>query len=315
MAMIEAVDVTRTYGRGSGAFTAVAGVSLAVERGELVAVLGANGAGKTSLVEVIEGITPATSGTVRVLGRDPVRDRALIRPRTGIMLQEAGFAQALTVAETLRMWAGTLTDPRPVAEALELVDLSRRAGVRVRSLSGGERRRLDLAMAVLGRPRVLFLDEPTTGLDPASRHRTWDLIRRMLAQGVTVLLTTHYLEEAEDLADRVLIMASGRIRAQGTVAEIVSARPASLSFSLPAPSPIDDGDLRALPALVGDPERRGDRVHLSSSDLHATLSALMRLADSRATRLADINARSASLEQAFLALAPDDAGHGAPPAA
>lgn len=250
MAMIEAVDVTRTYGRGSGAFTAVAGVSLAVERGELVAVLGANGAGKTSLVEVIEGIAPATSGTVRVLGRDPVRDRALIRPRTGIMLQEAGFAQALTVAETLRMWAGTLTDPRPVAEALELVDLSRRAGVRVRSLSGGERRRLDLAMAVLGRPRVLFLDEPTTGLDPASRHRTWDLIRRMLAQGVTVLLTTHYLEEAEDLADRVLIMASGRIRAQGTVAEIVSARPASLSFSLPAPSPIDDGDLRALPALV-----------------------------------------------------------------
>lgn len=315
MAIIEAVDVTRTYGRGSSAFTAVAGVSLAVERGELVAVLGANGAGKTSLVEVIEGIAPATSGTVRVLGGDPVRDRALIRPRTGIMLQEAGFAQALTVAETLHMWAGTLTDPRPVAEALELVDLARRAGVRVKSLSGGERRRLDLAMAVLGRPQVLFLDEPTTGLDPASRRRTWDLIRRMLAEGATVLLTTHYLEEAEDLADRVLIMASGRIRAQGTVAEIVSARPASLSFSLPAPSPIDDGDLRALPALVGGPERRRDRVRLSSSDLHATLSALMRLADSRATRLADINARSASLEQAFLALAPDDAGHGAPPAA
>ena len=314
MAVIEATDVTRTYGRGSGAFTAVAGVGLAVERGELVAVLGVNGAGKTSLVEVVEGIAPATSGTVRVLGHDPVRDRALIRPRTGIMLQEAGFAQALTVGETLRMWAGTLTDPRPVAEALELVDLTRRAGIRVKSLSGGERRRLDLAMAILGRPRVLFLDEPTTGLDPASRRRTWDLIRRLLAGGTTVLLTTHYLEEAEDLADRVLVMVSGRIRAQGTVAEIVSVHPSRLSFRLPDLSPVEERDLRALPALAGAPELRRNQVHLSSSDLHATLSALMRLADARGARLTDLNARSASLEQAFLALTADDGRRSAPAA-
>ena len=314
MAVIEATDVTRTYGRGSGAFTAVAGVGLAVERGELVAVLGVNGAGKTSLVEVVEGIAPATSGTVRVLGHDPVRDRALIRPRTGIMLQEAGFAQALTVGETLRRWAGTLTDPRPVAEALELVDLTRRAGIRVKSLSGGERRRLDLAMAILGRPRVLFLDEPTTGLDPASRRRTWDLIRRLLAGGTTVLLTTHYLEEAEDLADRVLVMVSGRIRAQGTVAEIVSVHPSRLSFRLPDLSPVEERDLRALPALAGAPELRRNQVHLSSSDLHATLSALMRLADARGARLTDLNARSASLEQAFLALTSDDGRRSAPAA-
>ena len=324
MAIIEAANVTRTYGKGSkgsSVFTAVAGVSLSVARGELVSVLGVNGAGKTSLVEVIEGIAPAASGTVRVLGRDPVRDRPLIRPRMGIMLQEAGFAQALTVAETLRMWAGTLTSPRPVTEALELVDLTRRADIRVKSLSGGERRRLDLAMAILGRPHILFLDEPTTGLDPASRRRTWDLIRRMLAEGTTVLLTTHYLEEAEELADRVLIMAAGLVRAQGTVAEIVSNHPSHLSFSLPAPSPIGEADLHALPALVDAPERARDRIRLFSSDLHMTLSALMHLADTRGVRLTGLNARSASLEQAFLALtaedtdSTDDDGRRAPEAA
>ena len=305
MAIIEAANVTRTYGKGSkgsSVFTAVAGVSLSVARGELVSVLGVNGAGKTSLVEVIEGIAPAASGTVRVLGRDPVRDRPLIRPRMGIMLQEAGFAQALTVAETLRMWAGTLTSPRPVTEVLELVDLTRRADIRVKSLSGGERRRLDLAMAILGRPHILFLDEPTTGLDPASRRRTWDLIRRMLAEGTTVLLTTHYLEEA-------------------TVAEIVSNHPSHLSFSLPAPSPIGEADLHALPALVDAPERARDRIRLFSSDLHMTLSALMHLADTRGVRLTGLNARSASLEQAFLALtaedtdSTDDDGRRAPEAA
>ena len=309
MAIIEAANVTRTYGKGSkgsSVFTAVAGVSLSVARGELVSVLGVNGAGKTSLVEVIEGIAPAASGTVRVLGRDPVRDRPLIRPRMGIMLQEAGFAQALTVAETLRMWAGTLTSPRPVTEALELVDLTRRADIRVKSLSGGERRRLDLAMAILGRPHILFLDEPTTGLDPASRRRTWDLIRRMLAEGTTVLLTTHYLEEAEELADRVLIMAAGRVRAQGTVAAIVSNPPTHPPFSLPDPSPIGEADLHALPALVDAPERARNRIRLFSSDLQTTLSALMHLADTRGVRLTGLNARSASLEQAFLALTAED---------
>ena len=320
MAIIEAANVTRTYGKGSkgsSAFTAVAGVSLSVARGELVSVLGVNGAGKTSLVEVIEGIVPAASGTVRVLGRDPVRDRPLIRPRMGIMLQEAGFAQALTVAETLRMWAGTLTSPRPVTEVLELVDLTRRADIRVKSLSGGERRRLDLAMAILGRPHILFLDEPTTGLDPASRRRTWDLIRRMLAEGTTVLLTTHY----EELADRVLIMAAGRVRAQGTVAEIVSNHASNLSFSLPDPSPIGEADLHALPALVDAPERARNRIRLFSSDLQTTLSALMHLADTRGVRLTGLNARSASLEQAFLALtaedtdSTDDDGRRAPEAA
>ena len=221
MAIIEAANVTRTYGKGSkgsSVFTAVAGVSLSVARGELVSVLGVNGAGKTSLVEVIEGIAPAASGTVRVLGRDPVRDRPLIRPRMGIMLQEAGFAQALTVAETLRMWAGTLTSPRPVTEVLELVDLTRRADIRVKSLSGGERRRLDLAMAILGRPHILFLDEPTTGLDPVSKAHLHDLIlQRVDDDNATILMTTHDLAEAERIASRILIMSRGRIIADGSV--------------------------------------------------------------------------------------------------
>ena len=190
-------DLRRRYGgTGGRGFDAVRGVTFSVRRGELFALLGTNGAGKTSTMEVLEGLAPAAQGVVRVLGCDPCRERALVRRRMGIMLQEGGFLSDLTVAETGRMWAGTLSAPRPVAEALGPVSLGHRAGVAVRSLSGGERRRLDLAMAILGRPEVLFLDEPTTGLDPESRHRTWLLIRELLAAGTTVVLTTHYLEEA-----------------------------------------------------------------------------------------------------------------------
>ena len=205
-------DLRRRYGGSGGrGFEAVRGVTFSVCRGELFALLGTNGAGKTSTMEVLEGLAPPTRGTVRVLGCDPCRDRARVRRRMGIVLQEGGFPSDLTVAEAGRMWAGTLSAPRPVPEALELAGLGHRAGVAVRSLSGGERRRLDLAMAILGRPEVLFLDEPTTGLDPESRRRTWQLIRGLLGSGTTIMLTTHYLEEAEALADRVAIMHQGRI--------------------------------------------------------------------------------------------------------
>ena len=169
--VVVADNVTRTYGK----FTAVDGVSFHVAQGKLVALLGSNGAGKTSLLEVLQGSTRSNDGRVRVFGLDPVADRAAIRQRTGIMLQEAGFAKDLTVRETLVMWAGTLTSPRPVADSLAMCGLEGRADIRVGSLSGGERRRLDLAMATLGRPELLFMDEPTTGLDPAVRstHGNW----------------------------------------------------------------------------------------------------------------------------------------------
>lgn len=275
-------------------------MSFEVAAGELVSVLGVNGAGKTSLVEVVEGIAPASTGSVRVLGHDPIGARAQVRPRTGIMLQEAGFAQDLSVSETLRMWAGTLSHPRGVTEAMELTDLAHRADVRVKSLSGGERRRLDLAMATMGHPEVLFLDEPTTGLDPASRQRTWELVRSMLDGGTSVLLTTHYLEEAEELADRVLIMAGGRVVTGGTVAQVVDTQPSTITFSSAA-SP-DEAELRVLPAILGGPRRVRGRTELHSEDLQATLTALLELCARAGVTLEDLNARSASLAQAFLAI-------------
>jgi len=211
--------------RSYGSYEAVRGVDLDVRRGELVALLGTNGAGKTSLVELIEGLAPTSAGTVRVFGLDPCAQRRAVAGRIGIMLQEAAFEDSLTVAETARMWAGTLDDPLAVAQVLEAVNLTHRATVRVKSLSGGERRRLDLALAIMGSPEVLFLDEPTTGLDPDSRRDTWDLIRSLVATGVSVLLTTHYLEEAEELADRIAIMQEGRITQAGTLDEVRGEHP------------------------------------------------------------------------------------------
>ena len=274
--VIVADNVTRTYGK----FTAVDGVSFHVAQGELVALLGSNGAGKTSLLEVLQGSMRANGGCVQVFGLDPIADRAAVRRRSGIMLQEAGFAKDLTVRETLVMWAGTLTAPRPVEESLAMCSLENRANIRVGSLSGGERRRLDLAMATLGRPELLFMDEPTTGLDPAVRQHTWELVRRMLDEGSTVLLTTHYMEEAEELADRILIMDKGRILTEGSVADIVSRHPCEITFT-----DVEVSDVEF--------ERLSHVVCPVSHDLLA-------LADSRNIHLDGLNARAASLESAFL---------------
>ncbi|SDP68000.1 ABC transporter ATP-binding protein [Lentzea jiangxiensis] len=294
MTAIEVRGLTRRY---SGGFEAVRGVSFDVERGEMFALLGTNGAGKTSTVEVVEGLSRPAEGTVRVLGHDPFTERAVVRPRVGVMLQEGGFPPDLTVSEATKMWAGTLTSPRPVAEALALVDLEHRASVRVKQLSGGERRRLDLALALLGKPEVLFLDEPTTGLDPESRRNTWELIRTLLREGVTVLLTTHYLEEAQELADRLAIMHRGRIVAQGTVSEVVDAYPSRISFVPPSGIPLP---------VVADADSSG-RVTVRTNDLQSTLHELLAWAHSNDVALSGLDARSASLEEAFLAIAEEAA--------
>nr|MDT0657411.1 ABC transporter ATP-binding protein [Micromonospora sp. DSM 115978] len=304
--------LTRRYG-GPGGYEAVRGVSFSVGPGELFALLGTNGAGKTSTLELIEGLARPTAGEVRVLGHDPYRQRRLVRPRTGVMLQEGGFPSDLTVAETGRMWAATLTRPRPVGWALDLVDLGHRAGTAVKQLSGGERRRLDLALAILGRPDVLFLDEPTTGLDPESRRNTWQLIRALLVDGVTVLLTTHYLEEAAELADQLAIMHRGRIVATGSVAEVVAAHPARISFDLPPGITADQ--VPQLPGARPPRDRRGDgygggppgRVTIRTDTLQASLTTLLTWANGRSIELTGLDARSASLEEAFLAVAGSEA--------
>lgn len=221
-ALVNVTDLHRRYGSRQGSFEAVRGVDFRAERGELFALLGTNGAGKTSTLEVVEGLARPNGGAVTVCGLDPFAQRRLLRPRIGIMLQEAGFSSGTTVREAASMWAGTMAAPRPITEAVGLVGLDRRLDVEVQNLSGGERRRLDLALAIMGRPQVLFLDEPTTGLDPESRSAAWDLLRHLLDQGTCIVLTTHYLEEAERLADRIAIMHAGRIARSGSLAEVVA---------------------------------------------------------------------------------------------
>ncbi|QJW38367.1 ABC transporter ATP-binding protein [Cellulosimicrobium protaetiae] len=229
------IDVDR-LGVAYGDFHAVKDLSFQVERGELYALLGTNGAGKTSTLEVVEGHRRATSGSVRVLGSAPT-DRRAVRPRTGIMLQESGFAPDLTVVETVRL-IGRLSGREDSAErVLGLVDLPHKAETRVAQLSGGEKRRLDFATAVYGRPELIFLDEPTTGLDIQSRDALWDTVQQLRDDGATVVLTTHYLEEAQQRADRIGLMHGGTLRRQGTVADLTRSLPASIRFSLPPDAP------------------------------------------------------------------------------
>ncbi|MEU1274718.1 ABC transporter ATP-binding protein [Streptomyces sp. NPDC005799] len=297
--VIEVTDLRRVYG---GGFEAVRGITFSVDRGEIFALLGTNGAGKTSTVELLEGLARPAGGRVRVLGHDPHGERAAVRPRTGVMLQEGGFPPELTVAETARMWAGCVSDARPEREALELVGLRRRADVRVKQLSGGERRRLDLALALLGRPEVLFLDEPTTGLDAEGRRDTWELVRALRDAGTTVLLTTHYLEEAEGLADRLAILHEGRIAATGTPAEVTARQPARISFRLPDGWFL--GDLPPLAELgVCGHETDGDVVRLRTRELQRAATGLLTWAEGARVELRDLDVRSASLEEAFLGIA------------
>ncbi|MBX7471517.1 ABC transporter ATP-binding protein [Streptomyces sp. MAG02] len=302
--VIEVEELRRTY---AGGFEAVSGISFTVARGELFALLGTNGAGKTSTVELLEGLAPPSGGRVRVLGHDPYTERGAVRPRTGVMLQEGGFPAELTVAETVRMWAGCTSGARPVAEALELVDLARRSQVRVKQLSGGEKRRLDLALALLARPEVLFLDEPTTGLDAEGRRETWELVRALRDGGTTVLLTTHYLEEAEALAERLAILHEGRIAASGRVDEVVAAQPSHLSFDLPDGYHL--GDLPPLDRLgVTSHETAGRTVRLKTKKLQLAATELLLWARDSGVELWGLDVRSASLEEAFLKIAQDRRG-------
>ncbi len=203
-----------------GAVAAVDGVDLRIERGEVFALLGPNGAGKTTTLEILEGYLKPDAGSVRVLGADPFAGGRVLRERVGLVLQETAVEPYLTVREALTRSAGYYPHPRPVAEVLDQVGLIGKADARVKTLSGGQQRRLDVGLGIIGDPQLVFLDEPTTGFDPSARRDAWELVRRLTGAGTTVVLTTHYLDEAAALADRVAVLAGGRIVAEGTPADL-----------------------------------------------------------------------------------------------
>lgn len=295
MDAVEVENLQRTY---SGGVQAVRGISFTVGRGEVFGLLGTNGAGKTSTVDVVTGLARPSAGSVRVLGHDPVRERRLVRPRTGVVLQSGNLPGELTVAESLQMWRGTLSRSRPTAEVVEVVGLQHKLDATVKSLSGGERRRVDLAVALLGRPELLVLDEPTTGLDAQSRRAVWGLVRDLVDAGTAVLLTTHHLEEAEELSDRLAVMHRGVVAAEGTIADVVAGYRSEVrwdaSAGRPDPTHLDPGDTVTVD---------GRHVVVRTDHLQRSLSRVLAWADGQDLALPGLQAVPASLETAFLALA------------
>jgi len=289
-----------------GPFEAVRGVDLRVERGEVFAFLGPNGAGKTTTVEILEGFRRRTRGEVVVLGEDPELAGPSWRARIGVVLQESDPERDLTVLECLDLFAGYYPSPRDPKEILEMVGLSDRSDAIASRLSGGQRRRLDVGLALVGDPELLFLDEPTTGFDPTARRQAWEMISGLRSLGVTVLLTTHYMDEAERLADRVAVIAEGRIVAEGTPGTIAGRETAAaeILFLLPSHARFEE-----LPDPVRQAfeERDGDRLLLRTQSPIAVLGPLVRWAEALGVDLPDLEVRRPSLEDVYLALTAQDA--------
>ncbi|HET9102138.1 MAG TPA: ABC transporter ATP-binding protein [Solirubrobacteraceae bacterium] len=306
---IEVRDLRRDY----GSVQAVRGVSFEVARGEVFCLLGPNGAGKTTTVEILEGYRHRSGGEARVLGIDPATGARALREQVGIVLQQCGVQGDLTVAELLEMYGRYHVRHRPVDEVLELVELTEKRDVRAKALSGGQRRRLDLALALVGEPELIFLDEPTTGFDPAARRQAWETIRSLCGLGKTVFLTTHFMDEAQYLADRVAVMRGGEIIALGRPDELGGrdARPAEIRFTLPVT--VAPGDLPALPVTRRAIE--GDRVMLETDDPVTATHALTGWALERGVRLTHFSVTQPTLEDIYLELtgsAAHAAGAGAP---
>lgn len=299
MAAIDVHDLHKNYADNR----AVDGVGFHVDEGEVYALLGENGAGKSTIVEILEGHRDATSGSVSVLGFDPAKAQREFRDRIGVVLQKSGVENEFTVREVIDLYASAYRSRRTLDEVVELAGLDGKVDARVGSLSGGQRRRVDLALGIVGRPDLLFLDEPTTGFDPSARRKSWDLIEALCADGVTVLLTTHYLDEAEHLADRVGVLASGRMIAEGTPAELIDGISGTVvSFMLPesiAPSDVHGVLGQAL----------GVDVRLSGRLVEATVDRATEVVH-RATgwaiehgiELEALSVKRASLEDVFLQL-------------
>ncbi len=295
-AVIEARGLRKRYGE----VEAVRGIDLRIERGEVFALLGPNGAGKTTTVEILEGHRTRSGGEVRVLGFDPGRNEVALKERMGIVLQHTGLEPYLTVAETVDMFRGFYPQPLPLDEVLEVVGLEEQRNQRVRRLSGGQQRRLDVAVGLAGDPELLFLDEPTTGFDPSARRGAWTMIRNLRTLGKTVLLTTHYLDEAQALADRVAIMVRGEIVAEDTPAGLVAADvDAVIRFRAPAGADLPDG--------LGLRDAGEGLVEARTADLTRDLHALTSWALAEGVVLEDLTVSRLSLEDVFLRLT-DEAG-------
>jgi ABC-2 type transport system ATP-binding protein len=292
---ITAEHVTKRF----GGFEAVSDVSFEVPDGQLLAVLGPNGAGKTTTLEMLEGFSAPTSGTLSVLGANPYRGGRAWRARIGLVLQSTSLDPGLTVRETLALFAGLYADPWPVREAIEMAGLADDAVTKVGVLSGGQRRRVDLAIGIIGRPEVLFLDEPTTGLDPEARRRTWTAIENLAATGTTIVLTTHYIDEADHLAQRILVLADGRIAADTTPARLrAQAGPATIRYVLEDPD-----NARFLPdRLASHLEPDGRTLLIRTTDITGVLRDLAGFADARWLSLAGLEVGPPSLEDAYLAV-------------
>jgi ABC-2 type transport system ATP-binding protein len=313
--VIEVSDLVVEYQSSKGSVRAVDGLDLHIAAGEVYALLGENGAGKTSTVEVIEGHRRRLSGQVKVLGIDPAatgRYRRELRDQIGIVLQASGIEPEITAREALTLFRSPYRNPRTIDEVVELVDLREFVDQRVSTLSGGQRRRLDLAVAVIGRPKVLFLDEPTTGFDPSARRRAWDLISTLRAGGTTILLTTHYLEEAEFLADRVGVISRGRMLIEGSPRDLQQAHGQRvMSVDIVGGGSGVDEDLQAglsqaLAGVAEEIEWIGSRVHVTSSDTNAALERLTKWAAASGVILNEWSIERPSLEQVFLKVNSDE---------
>jgi ABC-2 type transport system ATP-binding protein len=285
--------------RRYGGLAALEDVSFEVAAGQVVALLGPNGAGKTTTMEILEGYQAPSGGTARVLGEDPACAGRAWRARVGLVLQSTCLDPQLTVVEALGIFAGLFPRPRPVAEVLELIDLTDEAGTRVGRLSGGQQRRVDVGLGIVGQPELLFLDEPTTGLDPAARRQAWTTIEGLTAAGTTVLLTTHYLEEAQRLADRVLVLAHGRLVADARP-EQLRRRGAPTVIRVPLPPGAPIADLPPTLAAAAGPD--GGRLVVRTAEVTATLDALVGWARRHQVELAGLEVGPPSLEDAYLAL-------------
>jgi ABC-2 type transport system ATP-binding protein len=294
--VISARGLSKSYGD----VEAVRGIDLQVHRGEIFAFLGPNGAGKTTTVEILEGYRGRSGGEIRVLGEDPQHAGREWRERIGIVLQSGRPDPYLTVRESLALFAGYYRAPRPIEETIELVGLGEKADARASSLSGGQQRRLDVGLALVGDPELLFLDEPTTGFDPSARRQAWETIAGLRDLGKTVFLTTHYMDEAQRLADRVAVIAEGEVVARGTPEDLGDreSRPATVTFRLPAGIGLDD-----LPGEVASAATNGaGTVSLSTGTPVATLNELTAWALRRGVDLEGLEVRRPSLEDVYLSL-------------